>query len=213
MSCPDRLLLTRHRTYHNQVTLPLLRLPAELLNSIYAYELGDFDIWIQTRDHSDHHCLTFSIKCQGPTHLPHWIEADYSLSFSALSFTCRQIRYESSHYVFALNTFRGDVDMLTRFLRHRNTKEASIQSVRLNLDTEIDLKFSPELKVLVHGLHGLRILRQLSSPKEILICSQDHYWRYHSSIVLAALQKFFEARIEELPEPRNVKVSVTGNYL
>lgn len=143
---------------------------------MYAYALGGFDILIQNRDHTDDHCLPFSIKCQGPNRLSHWIEADSGLSVSALSFKCRQIRHEASRYVFAFNTFRGDVDTLTRFLRHRNTKEATIQFVRLDLDTKTDLEFSPEPKVLVRMLRSFRILRRLPSLKEALVCSQDHYW-------------------------------------
>jgi len=207
MSSSGRLVLTHHRNYHNQVTSPLLRLPAELRNSIYAYALGGYDIWIQARP--DYQYLTFSTKSQGSDRPYYRTGAGRDLSISALSYTCRQIRYGSSHYVFALNTFRGDVDTLTRFLLHRNTKEAYVHSVRLDLDTKIDFDFSHEPKVLPHVLHGLRILRQLPSLKEIPVCSRSHCWRYHPSVMLAALQKFFEAVTEELPEPRNVKVSVS----
>lgn len=105
-------------------------------------------------------------------------------------------------------TFRGDADTLARFMFHQNTELASIQSVRLDLDTRSPLGFRLEPKISLLVFHGLCILRLLLSLKNILVYCQDHYWYHSPSVILAELRRFFEAHFEGLPEPDNVELLV-----
>lgn len=90
---------------------------------------------------------------------------------------------------------------------HRNTETASIQSVRLDVDTRPAFGLWLEPKVSLRVFYGLCILRQLPSLKEILAYSQYYYW-HPPSVILAELRKFFEAHFEGLPEPRNLELSI-----
>lgn len=91
---------------------------------------------------------------------------------------------------------------------HRNTETASIQSVRLDVDTRPAFGLWLEPKVSLRVFYGLCILRQLPSLKEILAYSQYYYWHHPPSVILAELRRFFEAHFEGLPEPRSLELSI-----
>jgi len=91
------------RTLRNQRESPLLRLPAELRNQIYAYVLGDHEICTESLPWGyptpGHHHIQLSSHNNGIWTRPH--------HFLALTATSRQLRSETEFLPFRLNCFQA----------------------------------------------------------------------------------------------------------
>jgi len=86
-STSTRALLTPPPgTQHNQLSSPLLRLPAELRDKIYTYALSDYEWIIEPYNNV--------LKC--------WQRSEYAF---ALLRTCRQIHFEACHFRYTLGNF------------------------------------------------------------------------------------------------------------
>jgi hypothetical protein len=104
----------------NQRTSPLLRLPAELRNSIYEYALSSFkvDIWAPT-DNIEVFYKDAAGKLYGAPH------------FQALTTTCLQIYNETKLLPIALSEFRGHPEHVALFLARQHFEASRIQRLRL----------------------------------------------------------------------------------
>jgi hypothetical protein len=95
-------MLTMKQYRERSARLPLLGLPAELRNAIYAYAIGSHLIRICRRSQCE--------DCQGTHLLGHAVHCPSDVL--ALSKTCRQIYAETRHLPLSSNTFCGYVQDL-----------------------------------------------------------------------------------------------------
>jgi hypothetical protein len=114
----SNLLANFYRAKRNSLKSPLLRLPAELRNKIFAFALGGHDITIYSTIYSTTSCL-----------MDHTFGKDF-LSYTAVSSdkeaqgfvkpafqlprVCRQIYSETATLAYVLNTFKFDRETLTK---------------------------------------------------------------------------------------------------
>lgn len=106
---------TQPSSVHSQTPQHLLRpnysalpaLPAELHDHIYTHTLASYGILVDNCFFRDYHGPRFSVVLRTSSIPRHWMWTSPKIhADTALHYTCRQIRHETSYLTFALSTFR-----------------------------------------------------------------------------------------------------------
>jgi len=153
-------LLTCLSTARNALCSPLLKLPAELRNQIYAEVIRE-TLYPFSRCCPHQRCCCYGIKESSLGFL--------SLRCIGLLITCRQITMEANLLQFELNCFGcfTSPSMLHKFLRKVSSRRQTVTSLRLMLD----LSFSAwntmyqwdKLAVILPGLERVEV--ELRKPR------------------------------------------------
>lgn len=149
-----------YSTVRNQQQSPLLRLPPELRNKIYALAVGGQELVVLS-DSVVYRSTRLEIvpktyddpKSRGPYHVG-------ALHLTALLRVCRQLYEESASLHFALNTWHSTADDLILFLKQCGPRRNFIRTIIIEMGggrlDAIDLKL-------------LHILSQLQQLKRVVM--------------------------------------------
>jgi hypothetical protein len=208
----------------NSTDSPLLRLPAELRNKIYAYAVGGYVIYVLDLRWGDplvtpeiRLCLSKLFRLSGPLIRTPRDETAYrdgseesthrSLhkckvvsKIQNLSLVCRQIAAESSLFPFKYNTFKFDGQQtLEAFAQRLSLPQlCAVQTIGVELSSAFEELVYWNLK---------QILFDLPSLRRIMLTSRDHETR---SARLAYLERCLSKRKNTGIEDRCIDLVYTG---
>jgi hypothetical protein len=203
-------------TMHNPQDSPILHLPAELRNQIYAYVLTEAR---PIEVHRASAPSSMDPDCRLRFSLPATVPSRHFAALLPLTQVCRQIRAETTALPYGLNIFALEIEAINDFVAilpahaHAVMKSLAVRTTRHRHPHLLELRFHPAHRIF-EGLAHLSALGKIFLPNYMMTALGVEKWRQaiQSNVGLAVEVEKVVERIVRIVTKQGVELELAERY-